>query len=330
MKKIIIPTIAIIAFLIILATANAQMLSIEDVDVKVDGDKESGSKIDVKPGQEVEFKIKVKNLYTVNTGYEIEDIDISLTIENLDDGEDLDEDLNDFDLDYGDSKYKEISIRIPYDTEEEEYDAVIKIDGVSQDGEIHKASATYTINVERDNNEIQILKAEAAGAAKCGNPVLIEVDIVNIGNADEDVELNIVNANLGIDFTSAFELDDNPDDSDNRLQKLYKIGYLREDAVPGVYTFIVEATYDDGSESESTSTSVTVLECSGSASSQQMQQNNEPEIEHTVQVIKQPTTKTTTVDEVKDADYLPWAIGVLVAIFVIIMIVITVINARKN
>ena len=324
MKRLIIPIITFLLIMVMVSAAGDKLI-IDDIDVQVDGDKESGSKIEAKPGQEIEFEVKVENIFGSDPGFEIEDIDISLTVENIDDGDDIEEDLSDFDLSYGDSKKKEISFRVPYDADDDEFDTIIEVDGIDENGTLHKASATFTIEVEKDKHEIEILHSEVPTSTKCYNPILFDLDIVNLGENDEDVILSITNANIGLHYTTEFELDNSPENSDNRLQKLFKVGYITEDVVPGVYNLEIVAEYNDG-DSESTSATVTILECNVAKKSSQ---TKEQPVKETIEVITQPTMKSSKVDEIKQKDNLPWAILVLVVVFVALMIIIAVLNARK-
>ena len=74
------------------------MLEVYDLKVEVDGDKDSsadedGGTIDndVRPGSEITMDITLKNLYSSDDDINIENIDITGTIYDIDDGEDIDE-----------------------------------------------------------------------------------------------------------------------------------------------------------------------------------------------------------------------------------------------
>ncbi|MEK6869044.1 MAG: putative Ig domain-containing protein, partial [Nanoarchaeota archaeon] len=75
-------------------------LIISDLDVKVDTKTDKGIQNNTKiskeaaPGSRVEFKLEIENLFTDDEDLEIEDIDVEITIEDIDDGDDLDGDID--------------------------------------------------------------------------------------------------------------------------------------------------------------------------------------------------------------------------------------------
>src|SRR3989338_503372 len=91
-------------FLMNVAYAAGSKLIFSDVDVKVGGktskNLDDGETIDdeAEPGDTVEFRIEVKNNFTDAEDLDIEDISVEVTIEEIDDGDDLDEESSDFDL----------------------------------------------------------------------------------------------------------------------------------------------------------------------------------------------------------------------------------------
>ena len=80
-----------------IAHAARSRLIISDVDVKV-GSKTSKNLVDgdkineeAQPGDTIEVRVEVKNNFTSSENLDINDITIKTTIEEIDDGDDLDE-----------------------------------------------------------------------------------------------------------------------------------------------------------------------------------------------------------------------------------------------
>ena len=104
-----------------------EKLEVKDIKVYVDGKKESGAdedggKIDVVPGSELELKIELENLYTDDEDVEINDITIEGTLEDIDDGGDIYDEADDFDLNADRDKKISLKFDIPLEVEDGDYD----------------------------------------------------------------------------------------------------------------------------------------------------------------------------------------------------------------
>src|SRR3989344_1881916 len=94
----------LLIFLLLVVMVTADKLSITDVDVEVDDKSDNnlddGDTIgrEAEPGSKIVFEVEVFNEYTKEEDIEIDDIEIEVTIEDIDDGDDLDDESDDFDL----------------------------------------------------------------------------------------------------------------------------------------------------------------------------------------------------------------------------------------
>src|SRR3989338_709048 len=118
-------SLVIFIFLMNVAYAAGSKLVFSDVDVKV-GSKtsknlEDGDTIDdeAEPGDTVEFRIEVRNNFTDAEDLDIEDITVEVTIEEVDDGDDIDEESSDFDLKAGRDKKVTLKFQLPIEVEED-------------------------------------------------------------------------------------------------------------------------------------------------------------------------------------------------------------------
>lgn len=130
---------------------NGKVLELTSIDVDFDDDSEKnledGDIIhNVKPGDTLEFVIKIKN----NLDKEIKDITIKVTIEKIDDGEDIKEESKSFDLEAGDEKKIKINLDIPEETEENDYDVVIKIERENKEtSESYKEKTELSLKIQK-------------------------------------------------------------------------------------------------------------------------------------------------------------------------------------
>ena len=241
-------------------------LIISDLDVKIDAktDKsiQNNTKIsrEAAPGSKVEFNLEVENLFTDDEDLEIEDIDVEITIENIDDGDDLDEDVDEFDLKAGKNEDLTIKFDIPLEVDEDIYDVIISIEGQDENQTTHEILWNLELQVEKEKHEIRILKAGITPLIiSCQRQVALNAEIINTGTEDEDdATLEITSPELGISsVTKGLELDEGTEDNRFTKQVTELIG---KDVPAGVYP-VTFNTYYDSSLSETKTVDLTVEEC---------------------------------------------------------------------
>ena len=127
-----------------LTVGEGARLRITDLDIKV-GDKTDKNvqnntriKKEAKPGDKVEFDLEIKNFFTNDEDLEIEDIDVQITIEDIDDGDDLDNDASEFDLKAGKDDNAKIGFEVPLDVDEDTFDVIIEVEGRDENGTTHE------------------------------------------------------------------------------------------------------------------------------------------------------------------------------------------------
>ena len=231
-----------------------EKLEVKDIKVYVNGKKEAGAdedggKIDVIPGSKLELKIKLKNLYTGDEDVEINDITVEGTLEDIDDGSDIEDEANDFDL--NPKKDKEVSLEfdIPLEVEDNEYDLIIEIQGENERSFLYSKKIEFEVEVDKEKHDIIFNKLEFLdSSAQCGSSANLKVDAVNLGTNDETVKLVISNEELGIRIQEYFELSQDPFDKDNSFSKTYKI-ILPSGIATSTYTLRADLFYGDNIES---------------------------------------------------------------------------------
>jgi len=242
-------------------------LVISNIDVEVDGKSDrhisDGQTIRKKanPGSVVEFDVEVSNLYTRNV--DIEDVEITVTIEKIDDGEEIDDESDDFDLRPGEDEKESIELRVPWLVDEDRYTVVIEAEGKDTNGKILEARQTIYLIVDKEKDDVVIHDFSiGSGALQCLRSTTLDIEVMNLGSKDEDdIKLAISSDELGIDIIkNGIELDEG-DDRDSVFDELYTIevdGSVEE----GSYE-IWARVYTDGRLSDQESVSVYVRDCNG-------------------------------------------------------------------
>src|SRR3990167_6599048 len=197
-------------------------LLITDVDVKV-GSKthkniDFGEKIkeEAKPGDTVQFKIQALNNFTDAEDLEIEDIQVTVTIESIDDDSDLEEEGEIKDLKAEKDDDVAIDFTIPLEVDEGDYDVLIEVESDDENGTSHVVEYELELEVQKEDNEVRFLRNTLTPSEiKCGRTVQLSTAVINTGADDEDgVTLEITNAELGVSFKETFDLSNDPFDED--------------------------------------------------------------------------------------------------------------------
>lgn len=239
-------------------TLDVSQLELSDLDVKVGGSydkniqgEDDGYEIDVEaePGDTVVFELEFKNLYSGDNDadIDIEDIAITITIEDLDDGDDLEEDIDEFDIRYDDEESVSVTFEVPIKAVSDAYTVVIEVEAEDEDSNDFGFEKEYELVVEREKHKILIENVYFTyPTISCDRETTLKVDIINIGEKyEDDVMVTIKNDDLGIDKKEiGIELDEDPDDDDNELMVTFPLS-IGDNIAAGSYLFDVRSSYDD-------------------------------------------------------------------------------------
>ena len=227
------------------------MLEIYDLDVYVDDKKDSnlddGETIgkEASPESNIKFDFVIKNLFDEDIDdIEIEDIVIYVTIREIDDGDDLEEETKEFDLDAEEkSSTKSVEFDLPTNVDEGSYDVKIIVEGeeAKSPHTEHRVEWTLTLEVEKEKHDMKLKRAEFDKTTlSCDRETTFSVKLVNFGSSDEDeIILTIQNTALGINIKEEdIEIDEGDDWS-----KSYTIT-VGDDVPPGTYKVVTKMYYD--------------------------------------------------------------------------------------
>src|SRR3990167_8540671 len=173
----------LIAFLLVLAILLASGiwaagLEITEIDFNVDYDDaytyriedrdriDSGSvsmtndsKIDayLLPGSNLTFTIRVENTFQ-GEDPDLRGIFARVTIEEIDDGADLEEDSIDFDLEPGNDERVDIKFPIPLDVDAGLYNTIIEVEGEDRNETPYSTELNLKLEVKKQSHDIRITR----------------------------------------------------------------------------------------------------------------------------------------------------------------------------
>ena len=231
-----------------------EMIKVKDIQVYVDGKKESGAdedggKIDAVPGSEIELKIEIENLYADDEDVDVNGILVQGILESIDDGSDIEDEADDFDLRAERNKEVSLKFDVPLEVDEGDYDLAIEIEGKNERGFPYFKKIDFEVNVEKERHDVIFGKLNfLENSIQCGKSASLEIKAANLGTEDESVRLAISNSELGINIQESFELNEDPFDKGSSFSKTYKIS-VPSDAHGGVYTIPAGLFFADEVES---------------------------------------------------------------------------------
>jgi len=258
--------VLILVFIVMtIASVHSQgtKLAISKLEVEVDGrdvtvnNGDSISK-EAEPGSKVSFDIEIENLYTREEDINIEDVEIMVTILDIDGG-DLEDDANEFDLASGRTKSRKVSFTIPYEVDEGEYTVIIMVKGEDERGTEHELFWDLILEVEKDKHVLKILEADInPGILECNTSSTLSVSVINAGEKDEDdAEIRISNRELGIDIFDEFSLDEGE-------SEIYNQKYTIQADTELIKTFLIHIeALADGAVLDEKDIPLRVNECHG-------------------------------------------------------------------
>ena len=194
-------------------------------------------------GEDIEVEITIKN----DGDEDIEDVDVDLVIEEIDNGDDIeDEDrinrIKDGDEDTITFIFSASSI--DWDADEDTYTITIDIEGDGRDSnDLYKDSWNFDMEIEKESDDIEITKAEFDySEVEPGQMAYLEIELTNIGENDQDEIVLVVKCDdLDVDFLEKnLDIDEGDDETITFSIDVSKYADF------GSYSFDITAYYDWG------------------------------------------------------------------------------------
>ncbi len=251
-------------------------LKISDADVKIDGKKSSNTgnntKIsrEAKPESGIEFKVKVKNDFSESDGIELKDIEVKITIEGIDNDDDLEEESNNFDLRAQDDKAVTLKFKLPLNVDEGTFDALIEAEGEDENGIVYNQHLRILLEVEKEKHDLRLLDFDLSPSmVNCNRLITINYKIINLGQENEENAVLEVKSNgIGLNFADNFSVDSGTED--NAFSKSIRLK-LSDDIESGIYTITANAYSDDGKLRDARVAELRVEDCIKAGKAEEME-----------------------------------------------------------
>ena len=250
--------------------AARQALEFTDVSVKVGGktskNLRNGDTIneDAKPGDNLEFRIKVKSNFTSSENLKIRDITVKTTIEGIDDGSDLEDETSSFTLDPGDEKRVTLKFDVPWEVDEDRFNSIIEVEGDDKNSTNQKIQMTLKLDVNKDSHLLKITrKTLNPEQVSCNRKnVQLGATVVNIGTDDEkDISLRIANPNIGVDLRDTInELIAEPNQDGSRFSKTYSFS-VPDTLEAGSYPITLRLLYNNDNKKTEETLNLDINDC---------------------------------------------------------------------
>ena len=154
---------------------------------------------DILPGSSLTFTVRVENTFQ-GEDPKIRGVFVTTTIEDIDDGADLDEESLDFDLEPGDDYRFDVKFPMPLDVEAGAYNVVIEAEGEDRNETSYNTEVNLRLEVKKQSHDIRITKVLLTPSIiDCDRKAKLTAEVMNLGsNAENEVALEFKATSLGI------------------------------------------------------------------------------------------------------------------------------------
>ena len=154
---------------------------------------------DVLPGSNVTFTVRVENTFQ-SEGPDIRGVFVTITIEDIDDGADLEEESIDFDLEPGDENREDVRFSIPLDVDAGTYGVIEEAEGEDKNETSYKTELKLKLEVKKQSHDIRITKVLLSpSVVDCDRKAKLTAEITNAGsNPENQVALEFKATSLGV------------------------------------------------------------------------------------------------------------------------------------
>ncbi len=240
---------------------------------------------DLKPGDKVELHFRLENLF--HEDYDEGNIDgeITITLDESDFGEDIDESES-FDLDAGFEIEKDddeivLGFEVPTNADKNDYELYINIDAEDDNRAKYEINLKMILEVDREKDDLRLEKFYVSPTeVSCSEKIEITAKVLNFGtNRQKNAVLMITNEELGIKEKYDFELNQGTSE-DNSETKTFRVE-LDQNITAGTYDLTADLFYDHDEFSDRGITQLTVLDCGSEQDSDEETTNTDEQTKET-------------------------------------------------
>ena len=176
--------------------------------------------VEVFPGSNVTFTITQANTFRGDS-FKLRKAFVRVTLKDIDDGADLDQESDTIDLNPGDEQRVDIKFAIPLNANSATYKVVLEAQGEDKNATLYTAQVNLKLEVKKQSHDIRIIKTLLnPSILDCSRKAKITAEIMNVGlNLENEVTLEFKNPNLGINsFDKDISLESSNDASAEQKQ----------------------------------------------------------------------------------------------------------------
>lgn len=245
-------------------------LEITDSDIWVGSDSsdnfDNGDTInDIKPGDHIKMRFKIKNLFDDNTDNDIEDVSVQVTVKDIDDGDDIEEESETDDIKTESTGTFYVEFDIPEKVDQDNFDVEIQVTGDDQNGADHEIIWNIEFEINKEKHDVRIERTALSEAEMCvksnEQTLYVDVRVANYGKEDEE-EVKIKVSSTDLSYSKEvkdIELNSDFDDDDNDHTESFSIPVPANKK--GTVTIRVTTFYDETKLSDSQDVQVTLKDC---------------------------------------------------------------------
>jgi len=296
-------------------------LTIEDVDVFLTNrNSESGNDLDATdgrklnfgdenagPGSELRFNLNIQNVFTDNEDVDINDVSVRVTILEIDEGEDIEEESHEFDVEAEADEEVNIVLKIPLAVDAGLYDVLIEAEGEDDDGNSHSDEMRLKLDIDKEPREAVVEQASLfPEKIKCSGTSTLTATIRNIGSRIEDkAMIEIANKDLGINFTKRnINLEEDPFDESNKFTQSL-IVTVDKNMKPGTYPIEVKSYLQEDALWETKTANLEVEACATVEEQKEEEAKEEENPEETNETETTQVTEETQEEEAAESEEVP-------------------------
>ena len=230
-----------------------------DVSIEIDPNDE------LEPGEDFTIEVTVDN----TAGFDLEDVQVKIWIQDIDDTNDLEAESTKFSLGSGDDKTKSFDFNVPYNVDADDYNILVKVEGEDEDDSSNDFQFNelfrndFSVDKDEDEDVVFLNYESSTNTLTCGTSFTSYVDIVNVGSDDmDDMYVKLTIEDLSLEYVSeTFDLDST--DSDDREKQLQFLVSLPNDLTENSYTLKFEAYTEDDDIFDIGYETLSVISCAG-------------------------------------------------------------------
>ncbi|MBT3298113.1 hypothetical protein HN385_04260 [archaeon] len=242
---------------------NSYSIETMDEDDSDDDDKD----LEIQPNDFVELGFEIENLFDSNFDEGDLDFTVTITLEDNDFGEDVDDDIDftidaDDSIDVDDDEYF-IGFEVPSFAEpNEEYILNILVEAEDGNNVAYSVEWEAQLELDREDDDLRIEEVTSNNDdVSCYRSIRLTIDVLNYGTDSQKYGILTINNNeLSIGLEQEFEIGEGLDESGNSitLQETFEIS---SDVGAGTYELDIDVYYNNDDFSDTETFEIIITDC---------------------------------------------------------------------